>query len=517
MRIYKYYDSIFQFLTTKSNPMSSYILSLDQGTTSCRAILYDQKAKAVSVAQKEFKQHYPQLGWVEHDALEIWQTQLQVVKDVMQKLNINASSIAGIGITNQRETLVIWDRKTGLPIHPAIVWQDRRTVNECEALKKQGWTEKIRQKTGLVIDAYFSATKASWILKNVKGAKEKAQKGELAMGTIDTWLIWNLTKGVLHLTDVTNASRTMLFNIHDLQWDTELLQLFEIPSSLLPKVSSCSEILGMTHKEILGAEIPLSGIAGDQHAALFGQLCLEEGTIKNTYGTGCFLMLNTGNQPIQSKNHLLTTIAFQWNNQTFYALEGSVFMGGATIQWLRDGIKIIPSSKETERIASSVPDNGGVYFVPAMTGLGAPYWNGYARGTILGITRGTTEAHLVRAALEGIAFQVNDVLKAMEADLGKSIKNLKVDGGASSNELLMQTQANFSQMNVLRPKDVETTAKGVAFLAGLAVKFWKDIQELQQLQDIDKSFMPNIDQQILSKHLRTWKKAVERAKNWEED
>ncbi|GAB4328232.1 MAG: glycerol kinase GlpK [Flammeovirgaceae bacterium] len=497
--------------------MTSYILSIDQGTTSCRAILYDQNAKNVGIVQKEFQQYYPQLGWVEHDALEIWHTQWHVCQELMQQNNIFPHQIAAIGITNQRETLVVWDRNTGIPIYPAIVWQDRRTVYVCEALKKQGWTEKIRQKTGLVIDAYFSATKASWILKNVSGAMEKAQKGELAIGTIDSWLIWNLTKGALHITDITNASRTMLFNIHSLQWDEELLELFEIPSNVLPKVCSCSEVLGRTHHDILGAEIPISGVAGDQHAALFGQLCLEEGSIKNTYGTGCFLMLNTGLQAIQSKNQLLTTIAFQWNQQTFYALEGSVFMGGATIQWLRDGIKVIPSSRETERIARAVPDNGGIYFVPAMTGLGAPYWDGYARGTILGITRGTTEAHLVRAALEGIAFQVNDVLKAMEADWGKRITEMKVDGGASSNELLMQIQANFSQINVLRPKDVETTAKGAAFLAGMAVGFWKDTAQLRQLESIEKSFTPTISQEILEKQLRMWKKAVQRARDWDEE
>ncbi|MCS6833508.1 MAG: glycerol kinase GlpK, partial [Flammeovirgaceae bacterium] len=463
--------------------------------------------------QKEFTQYYPALGWVEHDAMEIWQTQLAVARQVIQKAAIHPKEIAAIGITNQRETWVIWDKTTGLPISKAIVWQDRRTAYHCERLKKEGYEEKIRRKTGLVIDAYFSATKAAWILENIPSAKEKNE--QLAAGTIDSWLIWQLSKGKLHLTDVTNASRTMLFNIHTLTWDEELLDLFQIPRHILPDVRPCSEVYGYTHPEVFGEEIPIAGVAGDQHAALFGQLCLQEGNIKNTYGTGCFLMLNTGKKPVFSASRLLTTIAFQYNQQTFYALEGSVFIGGAAIQWLRDGLQVLNDAQESELLAPSVPDNGGVYFVPAMTGLGAPYWDAFARGSIFGITRATTKAHLVRATLEAVAFQVNDVLKAMEKDIGQPLSVLNVDGGVAKNNFLLQWQANISSMTILRSADVETTAKGVAFLAGISVGFWKSVEELFALRHIDHSYQPNMDEKYREKILQQWKKAVQRSMNWD--
>lgn len=494
--------------------MSAYVLALDQGTTSSRAMLYDKTGNVVAMAQQEFSQYYPQLGWVEHDATEIWQTQLTVAKHVIQKANITPKQIAAIGITNQRETWVMWDKITGNPITNAIVWQDRRTAQHCEQLKKEGWQEKIRQKTGLVIDAYFSATKATWMLKNIPTAQEKI--GQLAAGTIDSWLIWKLSKGKLHMTDATNASRTMLFNIHTLTWDDELLELFQIPPQILPEIRSCSELYGYTHPDIFGEAIPIAGVAGDQHAALFGQLCLQEGTVKNTYGTGCFLMLNTGERPIFSTSQMLTTLAFQYNRKTYYALEGSVFIGGAAIQWLRDGLQLLTNAKESEALATSVPDSGGVYFVPAMTGLGAPYWDAFARGSIFGITRATTKAHLVRATLEAIAFQVNDVLKAMEQDIGQTLTDLNVDGGASKNNFLLQWQASISQMNVHRPVDVETTARGVAFLAGLAVGFWKDENELFSLNRIDRSYVPQMAEDHRQNVLRRWKKAVQRAMNWDD-
>lgn len=494
--------------------MSDYILAFDQGTTSSRAILYDRKARPVDSVQKEFKQLFPQPGWVEHDATEIWESQIAVAREVLSKNHLKAPDIAGIGITNQRETTVIWNRKTGNPIHNAIVWQDRRTSAYCKQLVEEGKEDMIREKTGLVIDAYFSGTKVKWLLDNVSGAREMAEKGKLAFGTIDSWLIWNLTKGHLHITDVSNASRTMLYNIHTLSWDTELLDLFDIPESVLPKVVASSDMHGLVDQSVLGHPIVIGGIAGDQQAALFGQMCVEEGMAKSTYGTGCFLMLNTGKIPVTSRNKLLTTIGWKIGDNITYALEGSVFIGGAVIQWLRDGLQFFQSAEESEALAGSVADNGGVYFVPALTGLGAPHWDQDARGTILGITRGTTKAHITRAALESIGFQVNDVLTAMAKDMSHEIDQLRVDGGAVANDLLVQFQADISGIEVIRPVNLETTALGAAYLAGLSTGLW-NMAELQSKWEVENAFSPGMEETQRSTLKSTWARAVERAKAWD--
>jgi glycerol kinase len=496
--------------------MSQYILSLDQGTTSSRAIVFDKKGQIVSVAQKDFKQHFPKSGWVEHDPQEIWSSQSAVMIEALANEGIKANQIAGIGITNQRETTIIWDRKTGKALYHAIVWQDRRTAAYCDELKAAGKAEMIASKTGLILDAYFSATKIRWILDNVEGARKKAENGDLAFGTIDTWLVWKLTGGKNHVTDISNASRTMIYNIHEKTWDRELLDLFEIPESLLPEVKSSSEIYCKTSGDILSHQIPIAGIAGDQQAALFGQLCTQPGMAKTTYGTGCFLVMNTGEKPVKSNNKLLTTVAWEINGKVNYALEGSVFIGGAAIQWLRDGIEFFGHAKESEKLAVSLKDNDGVYFVPALAGLGAPHWDQNARGAFFGITRGTTIAHMTRAALEAIAYQVNDVLKAMEKDSGEPTKELRVDGGATANNFLMQFQADILGCAITRPKIIETTAIGAAFLAGLAVGFWKDEEELKGLWQADQSFEPDMDKDKVEKFLHFWHKAVERSKNWVE-
>jgi len=493
---------------------NKYILALDQGTTSSRAMLFDHQGNIVSSAQKEFRQIYPQPGWVEHDPQEIWSTQAGVAAEAVTRAGVTGSSIAAIGITNQRETTVVWDRETGHPIYNAIVWQDRRTASFCDELKARGLDEKVRAKTGLPIDAYFSATKIRWILDNVEGAREKAMQGKLAFGTIDTWLTWNLTQKDLHVTDVTNASRTMLFNIHTLEWDEELLDALEIPRSMLPTVRSSSEVYGVTRTPLFASEIPLAGIAGDQHAALFGQMCTQPGMVKNTYGTGCFLVMNTGDKPIESSNNLVTTIAWQIGDQVNYALEGSIFIGGAVVQWLRDGLGIIKSASEIEALARSVPHSDGVYMVPAFAGLGAPHWNARARGTVFGVTRGTTSAHLARAALDSIAYQSIDVLKAMEADSGIRIGELRVDGGAVANDLLMQFQADILGVDVVRPQVSETTALGAAYLAGLAVGYWKDVAELQSQWALDRRFSPSLAAADVKQHMHGWQRAVNAAKAW---
>jgi glycerol kinase len=499
------------------NTTEKFILALDQGTTSSRAIIFNHAGEIVAVAQKPFEQIFPQPGWVEHDANEIWYSQSSVAAEVVAKADLNGTNIAAIGITNQRETAVVWDRETGIPVYNAIVWQDRRTAKYCDELKEKGLSDMIKSKTGLVIDAYFSGTKVKWILDNVKGAREKAEKGELCFGTIDSWLIWKFTRGTMHITDVTNACRTLLFNIHTMQWDKELLELLTIPESMLPEVRQSSEVYGNTATTLFASKIPIAGIAGDQQAALFGQMCVEEGMTKNTYGTGCFMLMNTGNKPVASKNNLLTTVAWKINGEVTYALEGSVFVGGAAIQWLRDGLGIIQTAAQSESLSTSVEDNGGVYFVPALTGLGAPYWDQYARGSIFGITRGTTAAHLTRAALEGIAFQVYDLLKSMESDSGKQSTELRVDGGAVANNALMQFQADIFGSDVIRPKILETTALGAAYLAGLAVGFWKDIDEVKKQWAVERKFVPEMDAEKTEKLLRFWKKAVERAQGWSEE
>ena len=488
------------------------ILSLDQGTTSSRAIVFDHAGNIVSVAQKEFTQIFPQPGWVEHDPSEIWTSQIAVATEAILKAGITPHDIAAIGITNQRETTIVWDRETGKPIYNAIVWQDRRTASYCDSLKK--FSSSIQQKTGLIIDAYFSASKIKWILDNVNGARQKAVEGKLAFGTVDSWLVWNLTAGSVHITDVTNASRTMLFNIHSLEWDGDLLELFDIPHSVLPQVKSSSEVYGQTAGKILASQIPIAGIAGDQQSALFGQMCIHPGMVKNTYGTGCFMLMNIGANPTVSKNNLVTTVAWKVGNKVQYALEGSIFIGGAVVQWLRDGLKIIHTSNEIESLAEKVNDNGGVYMVPAFAGLGAPHWNQYAKGTIVGITRGTTSAHFARAALESIALQTMEVLKAMEADSGSSIKELRVDGGATVDDLLMQIQADVLGAIVVRPQITETTAMGAAYLAGLAVGYWNSIDEIEQQWKVSRSFNPankNVDEII-----NGWYKAIKAAKYWAE-
>ena len=490
--------------------MKQYILALDQGTSSSRAIVFDEKGTTCAVAQKEFRQIFPKSGWVEHDPHEIWSSQASVIAEAITTLDINGLNIAGIGITNQRETTIVWDSETEEPIYNAIVWQDRRTSDYCDELKKQGVTDMIRQKTGLIIDAYFSATKIKWILDNVPGARKRAEKGKLLFGTVDTWLIWRLTRGEVHVTDVSNASRTMLFNINTLEWDQELLDLFGIPRSMMPEVKSSSEVYGHTKTTIFAHKVPISGIAGDQQAALFGQMCTEPGMVKNTYGTGCFLLMNSGEKPILSKNNLITTIAWKIGDKVNYALEGSIFVGGSVVQWLRDGLHVINSSSAVAALASQVPDTGGVYFVPALTGLGAPWWDQYARGTIIGISRGTTTAHIARAALEGIAYQTLDITAAMSLDAGIPLKELKVDGGASRNNLLMQFQADILGTRVIRPKVVETTAMGAAYLAGLAVGYWSSIDEIRKQWQIDRVFEPSWEEEKVLQAKEGWRDAVKR-------
>ena len=485
-------------------------MALDQGTSSSRVIIFNRKGEIKAVAQKEFRQIFPHSGWVEHDPHEIWSSQASVVAEAMATIGINGLDIAAIGITNQRETTIVWDKETGKPIYHAIVWQDRRTSAFCDLLKKEGKAEMIRKKTGLMLDAYFSATKIRWILENVEGAREKAAAGSLLFGTVDTWLIWRLTRGEVHVTDVTNASRTMLFNIHQLKWDEELLELFDIPRSMLPEVKSSSEVYGYTKTTMFAHKVPIAGIAGDQQAALFGQMCTEPGMVKNTYGTGCFLLMNSGEKPVYSQNDLITTIAWQIGDRVTYALEGSIFVGGAIVQWLRDGLGIIRSSAEIEALARQVPDNDGVYFVPSLTGLGAPYWNQHARGAIWGLSRGTTAAHIARAALEGIAFQTMDAVNAMQKDAGLQLKELRVDGGAAVNDLLMQFQADILGTAVIRPKVFETTALGAAYLAGLAVGFWKDIDEIKQQWQMDKRFEAKGTPQEIKKIIAGWEDAVKR-------
>ncbi|TRZ75602.1 MAG: glycerol kinase [Chitinophagaceae bacterium] len=492
--------------------MSKYILSFDQGTTSSRAILFDHEGQIHTIAQKEFTQHFPKPGWVEHDPLEIWSTQMGVATEAISKQGLSLNDIAAIGITNQRETTVVWNNKTGAPIYNAIVWQDRRTADFCDQLKANGHQAMIQQKTGLVIDAYFSGSKIKWILDHVEGARDLAEKGDLCFGTIDTWLVWKLTNGKVHVTDATNASRTMLYNIHTLQWDTELLNLFDIPANMMPEVKSSSEVYGHTTQLFAHQEIPIAGIAGDQQAALFGQMCTSPGMVKNTYGTGCFMLMHTGEKAVTSQHHLLTTIALQINGKTYYALEGSVFIGGAVVQWLRDGLHLIRNSSEVESLASQVENTDGVYLVPAFAGLGAPYWNQHARGTIVGITRGTSSAHIARAALESIAFQTYDVLKAMEADAHIPIAELRVDGGATNNNLLMQFQSDLLDTLVIRPTLVETTALGAAYLAGLAVGFWKNMEELQQKWKIDKTFSPQAGDR--EQWIQGWARAIKATNNW---
>lgn len=490
--------------------MGNYILSLDQGTTSSRAIVFNHEGEIVAIAQKEFTQIYPQAGWVEHDANEIWTTQLAVTTEAIAKARLTPIDINAIGITNQRETTVVWDRTTGKPIHNAIVWQDRRTSAYCDTLKAQGKAKHIQEKTGLIIDSYFSATKIRWILENVEGAQQRAEKGELAFGTIDSWLIWNLTDGRIHVTDVTNASRTMIYNIHTLAWDDGLLELFNIPKAMLPEVKSSSEVYGKTTGNILAAQIPIAGIAGDQQSALFGQMCTEEGMVKNTYGTGCFMLMNIGSTPKISTNNLLTTIAWQINGKVNYALEGSIFIGGAIVQWLRDELGFIEKSADVEQLATKVKDTQGVYIVPAFAGLGAPYWNQDARGTITGLTRGANKSHIARAALESIAYQTMDVLNAMQADAALPITELRVDGGATANNLLMQFQADLLNCKVIRPKVTEVTAIGAAYLAGLATGFWKDIAEIKSQWQIDKTFVADGTEDYTARK-KGWKQAVKAA------
>jgi glycerol kinase len=491
-----------------------YILALDQGTTSSRAIVFDHAGSIISVAQKEFPQIFPKPGWVEHNPRDIWSTQAGVAAEVLTKANVTAADVAAIGITNQRETTVVWDRNTGEPVHNAIVWQDRRTANICDRLRARKMDRLIRRKTGLVIDAYFSATKVQWILQNVKGARAKAKASELAFGTVDSWLVWNLTGGKVHVTDASNASRTMLYDISKGDWDDELLKLFTVPRSMLPEVQSSSEVYGETR--LLGTPIPIAGIAGDQQAALFGQACTKPGMAKNTYGTGCFMLMNTGTKRIASKNNLLTTVAWRIGNRTDYALEGSIFIAGAVVQWLRDGLEFFRSAAEVEALAAGVSDTGGVYLVPAFAGLGAPHWDQYARGTIVGLTRGSTKAHIARAALEGIVLQVMDVLKAMEADAGIRLKELRVDGGASANDLMMQLQADLLNVPVVRPKVAETTALGAAYLAGLAVGFWKNQEDIARQWQVDKRFAPAMKSPARSRIVKGWARALSRAKQWEE-
>lgn len=494
--------------------MKKYILALDQGTTSSRAIVFDHDGNIVSVAQKEFTQIFPQPGWVEHDPEEIWSTQLGVAAEAITHAGLTTENIYAIGITNQRETTIVWDRNTGKPIYNAIVWQDRRTADFCDELKRKNLHILIQQRTGLVVDAYFSASKVKWILDNVEGARTRAEKGELCFGTVDTWLLWNLTKGQVHATDVSNASRTMLMNLQTLQWDGELEKIFNIPGNMLPQIRSSSEVYGKTQNILTAVNIPIAGIAGDQQSALFGQMCTHPGMVKNTYGTGCFMLMNTGEKAVISRNNLLTTVAWKINGKTEYALEGSVFIAGAVVQWLRDGLGIIRSSTDIEPLAAKVKDSDGVYVVPAFTGLGAPYWNQHARGTIVGITRGTTAAHIAKAALDSIAYQTADVLKAMEADSGIEIKELRVDGGATVNNLLMQFQSDLLNTAVVRPRITETTALGAAYLAGLATGYWSSIDEIQQQWQIERKFVSGMDEEKRQSLSSGWAKAVKAAMSY---
>lgn len=494
--------------------MSKYVMALDAGTTSNRCILFNEAGEICSVAQKEFTQIFPKPGWVEHDAKEIWSTQLGVAVEAMSKIGARAADIAAIGITNQRETTIVWDKNTGEPIYNAIVWQCRRTAEYCDGLKEKGYTEIFREKTGLLIDAYFSGTKLRWILDNVEGAKQKAKNGDLLFGTVDTWLIWKLTGGRVHVTDYSNASRTLLYNIIDLKWDEEILSILDIPLCMLPKVSSSSEVYGYTDSAFFGGEIPISGAAGDQQAALFGQTCFEKGAAKNTYGTGCFMLMNTGEMPVYSKNGLVTTIAWGIDGRVNYALEGSVFVAGAAIQWLRDELRLIDSASDSEYMAKKVEDTNGCYVVPAFTGLGAPHWDPYARGTIVGITRGVNKYHIIRATLESLAFQVNDILKAMEADGGMELLDLNVDGGASANDFLMQIQADIINAPVIRPECVETTALGAAYLAGLAVGYWKDKEDVKVNRKVDKVFSPEMNEDKRREMISGWGKAVKCSSEW---
>ena len=493
-----------------------YILSLDQGTTSSRAMIFNHAGQIVAKAQKAFAQHFPEPGLVEHDAKEIWSTQVSVLAEALAQSGIAADQIAALGITNQRETTIVWDRASGEPVHRAIVWQDRRTAKYCDSIRA-AHGDTIRAKTGLVLDAYFSATKVKWILDHVPGARARAEKGELCFGTVDTWLVWNLTEGRTFVTDPGNASRTMLFNIHTLQWDEDLLALFDIPRAMLPEVKSSSEIYGHTAPRFTNRPIAIAGIAGDQQAALFGQLCLDKGMLKNTYGTGCFLLMNTGDKPVDSQHNLLATVAWKIGGKTTYALEGGVFVGGAAIQWLRDGARLIREADEINTLAASVADNGGVYFVPALSGMGAPYWDQYARGSFFGITRGTSNGHLARAVLEGIAFQVYDIVKAMEADAGGATAQLRVDGGASQSDYLMQVQSDLFAFDIVRPRITETTALGAAYLAGLAVGFWQSTDELRAQWQADKVFSPQLPPERVQKMLHYWHKAVKAAQHWIDD
>ena len=494
--------------------MQKYIMSLDAGTTSNRAILFNHSGEIIGTAQQEFEQIYPHSGWVEHNPVTIWESQLKVAKDVIKQAGISPSQIAGIGITNQRETTIVWNIETGEPLYNAIVWQDRRTAEFCDELKDRGLEKTISEKTGLVIDAYFSGTKIKWILDNIAGARDLAKSGKLAFGTVDTWLIWKLTNGNLHITDVSNASRTLIYNIHTLKWDTELLEIMDIPIEILPEVKPSSEKYGFTSKEFFGVEIPISGIAGDQQAALFGQMCIEKGMVKNTYGTGCFVVMNTGEKPIVSKNRLLTTIGWQIGNKVTYALEGSIFMGGAVVQWLRDQLGIIKSSSEIEALANEVEDNGGVSFAQGFVGLGAPHWDQYATGAIIGLNRNTGKAHIARAALEAIAFRSMEVIETMVKDSEIELNELRVDGGASANNLLMQVQADCINTKVVRPKVTETTALGTAYFAGLATGFWENLDGIKKQWQVDREFVPNSDNSKIKKTVANWEKAVERSKNW---
>ena len=491
-----------------------YIVALDQGTTSSRAIVFDHEQRIVAVGQKEFQQFYPQPGWVEHDPMEIWATQYGVLQEALAKADITMADVAAIGIANQRETTIVWEKETGRPIYNALVWQCRRTAALCDELKTEGWSDYIRNTTGLVIDAYFSATKISWILDHVPGARERAQKGELLFGTVDSWLVWKLTGGAVHVTDYTNASRTMLYNIRELKWDDKLLERLQIPKCMLPEVRNSSEIYGYVQSE--GVQVPIAGIAGDQQAALFGQACFAKGSAKNTYGTGCFLLMNVGREFISSKNGLITTVAATMNGEVEYALEGSIFVGGAVIQWLRDELRILETAAESETYAASLEDNGGVYLVPAFVGLGAPYWDMYARGSIFGLTRGAGRSHIVRAALEAIAYQTNDVLQAMAEDAGQAVTELKVDGGACRNDFLMQFQADIINCVVRRPAITETTALGVAYLAGLAVNYWSSKEEIAQRWHAQQQFAPRMEQAVREENCRGWQKAVSKAMHWTE-
>ena len=499
-----------------------YVIALDQGTTSSRAIIFDKDTNIISTAQREFTQLYPEPGWVEHNPMEIWATQRSVLTEVIARSGISLKDVAAIGITNQRETTIVWDKKTGEPVYNAIVWQCRRTADICEKLKEKGLEEYIKENTGLILDAYFSGTKLKWILDNVKGARERAEKGELLFGTVDTWLVWKLTAGKVHVTDYTNASRTMLFNIKELKWDKKILKELGIPENMLPEVRNSSEVygytkMGLTMGEESGTDIPIAGMAGDQQAALFGQACFNSGDTKNTYGTGCFMLMNTGERCIKSANGLLTTIAIGIDNKIEYALEGSVFIAGAVIQWLRDEMKFFSDAADTEYFATKIENNGGVYLVPAFVGLGSPYWDMYARGTIVGLTRGSNRNHIIRAALEAIAYQSKDLIEAMKEDSGLSFSTLKVDGGAVRNNFLMQFQADILNTDVLRPEITETTALGAAYLAGLAVGFWKDKENIVKNWKLNRKFTPNLSEELRNKYFKGWKKAVEKAKKWEEE